>query len=842
MTEIYAANAHEYRKRGYSPLPLPPGRKFPPPAGWTGEFAPMASGPDVQAWIDSGPTEEMPYHPAKGNIALRLPDGVIGIDIDQYGEKVGADSVRAAIKQFGALPSAGRMSSRDKPSGIRLFRVPPGTKLASTFQAAGLGPDVEIIQNHHRYVVAEPSVHPEGGKYGYYDLQGNLTHLPPVNELPELPQAWIDGLQPKEREPREEIPHDAWDEMDAETRTRIGTYVANAWTGIMAELQDMKAWPEDYRGEHGGWEESVLALTASLASLVKADWNDLDVELSVQALELALPHDGGFTLGNGISKFLRAVGNDRIEPRAFPESQYNEIEATFQLAHELNPHRPFVDAAGSSEPPAATVVTVDVDADDWPREPWNEEGNVARTARWAGGSLRWLTDEQVWVRYNGTHWERDPQAGAKAAQRAMKVARWTEQGNYDPNDKVDEKTGQAKPESSELAKFVKALSDQSTDRMFNSVARVLGRQDGIEAASTDFDREEMLLGVANGTVDLRTGELLAGTPEQMISMACPVEYDPTATAPRFYEYLEESIPSEDVRLYLQRVIGYSITGSTIEQAMFMHYGEATNNGKSVLINVLSRMLGEYAGIADPKALIESRNDQHTTHIAGLAGPRTLMMSETARGARLSDVLVKNITGGDEVKARKMHQDGQKYRIVGKIHMATNHLPHIVSSPSTNRRLHVIPWTVQIDNDKIDLELTEKICQELPGVLNWAAEGAKLWWDSMKASQHLKDGERPSGLGMPVEVRQATDAYLGDEDEIGRWLEERTDGRPNGFDTASNLFSDYKWWIERQNGRAMTQTAFSLDLKKRKIKYVRKNSARGFALALLPNQDRSFFDG
>lgn len=829
MTEIYAAHAHEYRKKGYSPLPLPAGQKASPPDGWTGIGAPMASGPDVQAWTETN---------ADGNIALRLPDGVIGIDIDDYGTKPGWATFMAAYKAIGVKPpSAGKLTSRgtETRAGIRLFRVPAGTKLAGNFASAGFGPDVDIIQNHHRYCVGPASVHPEGGTYTWYELDGSVGELPAVAELPELPQAWIDALQPKAREDRADIPHDAYDEMASELKVRIDGYTDRAVDGILAELTEMKSWPEDYRHPiHGyGWEEGVLALTASLASLVKADWNSLDVADVLSPLEDALPTGGKFTLGNGMSKFARGIQNERVEARVFPD---DFDDSWFDRALEKATLVDFRQAdGGEAEPSAQEQVEIELNADDWPREAWNEEGHVERTKRWAVGSLRWLTNQHIWVRYNGVHWERDPRAGAKAARQALKVARWTEQENYDDTPKVDEKTGQAKPESSERAKFVKRLSDDSTDRMFNSVARVLSTEPDVEADSSDFDQDEYLLGVANGTVDLRTGELIPGTPEQMISMACPVEYDPAATAPRFQEYLEESIPSKDVRLYLQRVVGYSISGSTLEQAMFMHYGETTNNGKSVLMYLIEQMLGEYSGVADPKALIESRNDQHTTHIAGLDGPRVLMMSETARGARLSDVLVKQITGGDRITARKIAQDGEKYRIVGKIHMATNHLPHIVASKSTNRRIHVVPWPVEIDNDKIDLELREKLAAtELPGILTWAVEGAKAWYAQMKDSQTLKDGERPSGLGMPVEVRQATDKYLGDEDQIGQWMDERTQAS-EALETASNLYRDYKWWTESRGERPMTQTAFSLDLKKHGVEPKRTSSANGFVLALRPLQ-------
>lgn len=759
--------------------------------------------------------------------------GILAVDLDDY---VPDNEIQAFLDTFELPPT---FTIRTGSGGRSMwFRVPNDFDFNQNL--GGLARGVDFKAGNTYILGPGNQLHPSnikkdsGGDGQYMFIKGSPTEFAPA------PQRLLDALLERKAEHVEiTTDHSAYDELSDELKPRVQEYVRKALELNLDRLDALKNLDEGERNPEGhGWETGTLAYTGAIAQLVKANWTGLDYDEVLELVKKAVPYGGNKDLfAHHVGLFVRAVSKDEASypPRQFPPAL---LEPEFDWWPKDARRQGFPEAGGSDEAPPAEPIHIDQDPDDWPREPWNEEGHVARTQRWAAGSMRWLTDEGIWVRYNGVHWERDAQAGAKAARKAMQVARWTEQENYDDTPKVDEKTGEVKPDSSERAKFVKRLSDDSTDRMFNSVARVLSREEGIEADSSDFDREEMLLGVANGTVDLRTGELLPGTPEQMISMASPVAYDPAATAPRFHEYLAESIPSADVRHYLQRVVGYSITGSTIEQVMFFHYGEATNNGKSVLIYLIEQMLGEgYSGVGDPKALIESKNDQHATHIAGLAGPRVLMMSETARGARLSDVLIKQITGEDKVRARKMRQDNQNYRIIGKIHMATNHLPHIIASKSTNRRIHVIPWPVEIDNDKIDLRLKYKLAEsELAGILNWAIEGAKAWWAELEASQGRKDGERPSGLGIPVEVRQATDKYLGDEDQIGQWMDDRCRIGNEEFETASNLYRDYKWWVEARGERPMTQTGFSLDLKKHDIEYRRSNSARGFVLGLKPMQN------
>lgn len=182
----YGAAALAYRDRGWrSVLPLPRGKKFPPPTGYTGDGATVPSYPDVHAWTEDHPTS---------NVALVLPDGVIGIDVDAYVGKHGAVTVAAAEVEWGALPPTVRSTARDDGvSGIRMFCVPPGRRLQGQLAMDGRS-DVEIVQRHHRYVVAYPSVHPTGAMYRWLDADGNEVGIPRVDDLPMLPDRWVNEL------------------------------------------------------------------------------------------------------------------------------------------------------------------------------------------------------------------------------------------------------------------------------------------------------------------------------------------------------------------------------------------------------------------------------------------------------------------------------------------------------------------------------------------------------------------------------------------------------------------------------------------------------------------------
>lgn len=186
----YAEAAQAYWDNGWRGiLPLKRGSKWPPPPGFTGYDGKTPSYADILEWCELYPT---------GNLCLRLPDGIVGIDVDAYGAKTGARAINEAIRRWGPLPEGPRSTSRDddQVSGIRLFRIPEGTLLESVivFPEMSIG-DIEVIQPHHRYVVCWPSIHPEGSGYWWRNSKGQTKAIPPLDEIPDLPAAWIEGLK-----------------------------------------------------------------------------------------------------------------------------------------------------------------------------------------------------------------------------------------------------------------------------------------------------------------------------------------------------------------------------------------------------------------------------------------------------------------------------------------------------------------------------------------------------------------------------------------------------------------------------------------------------------------------
>lgn len=256
----YRASAAMYHTLGWSPIPLPHRAKASPPRGWTGRDGRRPSRADVEAWAEDQPA---------ANIAVRLPDNVVGIDVDAYGDKHGADTLDAAESRWGALPDTAVSTSRsDGVSGIRLFRVPDGTRLQTELP----GGHVEVIQAHHRYLVAAPSAHPDGRTYRW--MRGGVeVGIPTPGELPELPTPWLEALdagQPDERGHAADVPltdGPMAPEVEAELERAISDLAANPGQHHDVALRRAMALVRLAEQQYGGVDLALKKLCEVYAGL-----------------------------------------------------------------------------------------------------------------------------------------------------------------------------------------------------------------------------------------------------------------------------------------------------------------------------------------------------------------------------------------------------------------------------------------------------------------------------------------------------------------------------------------------------------------------------------------------
>ncbi len=309
----------------------------------------------------------------------------------------------------------------------------------------------------------------------------------------------------------------------------------------------------------------------------------------------------------------------------------------------------------------------------------------------------------------------------------------------------------------------------------------LARCDPAHAATADaWDNDPWLLNTASGAVDLRTGEVREHRRNDYITKLATASA--TGKCPTWEAFLRDVTGGDDeLRAYLQRMAGYCLTGVTSEHALFFLYGTG-GNGKSVFINTLTSILGDYATNAPMETFMESRGDRHPTELAGLRGARFVSAIETEQGRRWNESKIKAITGGDKVSARFMRQDFFDYVPQFKLVIAGNHKPSIRNvDEAMRRRLHLVPFTVTIPKERRDGRLTEKLLAERDGILAWALQGCLEW--------------QRQGLRAPECVVSATEEYFEAEDALGQWMAERCVIDKALRCRVAELYADWREWAE-----------------------------------------------
>jgi len=339
----------------------------------------------------------------------------------------------------------------------------------------------------------------------------------------------------------------------------------------------------------------------------------------------------------------------------------------------------------------------------------------------------------------------------------------------------------------------------------NGVERLARSERRHASTSDEWDSDPWLENSPGGVVDLRTGKLRPH--DRADRMTKITTATPKGTCPRWLAFLSDITRGDaDLMAYLQRVVGYCLTGVTSAHALFFPYGTGAN-GKSVFVNVITTILGDYAANAPMDTFMEARTDRHPTDLAGLRGARFVSSIETEQGRRWNESKVKAITGGDKVSARFMRQDFFEYLPQFKLVIAGNHKPSIRNvDEAMKRRLHLIPFTVTIPPEKRDGKLTEKLLKERDGILAWAVEGCLAW--------------QRDGLKQPASVMSATDEYFEAEDALGQWIDERCLLTKACREGVSELFADWREWAERAGEYVGSVKRFSESMAARKFEKCR----------------------
>jgi len=335
-----------------------------------------------------------------------------------------------------------------------------------------------------------------------------------------------------------------------------------------------------------------------------------------------------------------------------------------------------------------------------------------------------------------------------------------------------------------------------------TVAAVVGlaRTDRRQAAVTSqWDANSWLLGTPKGTIDLHTGKLSPAKADDYITKIASVAPTEKADCPLWLKFLNRVMAGNQETIdYLQRVCGYCLTGDTTEDALFFHYGKG-GNGKSVFLETVAGILNDYHEAADMELFVVTHSEKHPTDLASLRGARLVTAVETEEGKRWAEAKLKQMTGGDPIKARFMRQDFFTYVPQFKLMFAGNHRPAIRNvDMAISRRFHLIPWLVTIPKNEQNKKLSDDLKSEWPGILRWMIEGCLAW--------------QKQGLKPPKAVNNATQEYLDSEDTVQNFFDDCCVIAKNESDTFEHIWAGYVDWCEDCREFIGTKKAFGQKLK------------------------------
>jgi putative DNA primase/helicase len=419
--------------------------------------------------------------------------------------------------------------------------------------------------------------------------------------------------------------------------------------------------------------------------------------------------------------------------------------------------------------PTPTAITPGEVADLLRTAHQNDAGNADCMELLYGNQIRYDHTREIFLLWNQRIWKQDQTA--EMHRLARKVAKARYQAGADMPTDTEERQA-AKKRFSAFA--ITSESARQVEQMIKSVRALAA----LATTINDWDSDPFLANAGEVTLDLNAGTARENRQADYITKTLGTEYDATAQAPRWLQFLDEVFADDkELIAFVQRAIGYALTGDIREQVIFLLYGGGAN-GKSVLLSILNRLLGDYAG-STPFDTFDSETSEARQDLAKLHGTRLVTVIETEEDRRLAEARVKSVTGGDLVTARKLYSESFDYKPQFKLWIAMNHKPRIHGTDrGIWRRIKLIPFTQNFEG-RADDTLETKLVAELPGILNWALEGLRAW--------------HAQGLGSCRAVDQATEEYRQESDIIGQWLEDRTIAGEGMHISADAAYKDFAAW-------------------------------------------------
>jgi P4 family phage/plasmid primase-like protien len=763
----FADNVVAYAQAGWPCiLPVPPQTKTPPPQGFTG-----ADGrdPDALQLVVWASDEELQGY----SIALRMPSGVIGIDVDQYvkggKQKHGARTLEALTAQLGPLPATWSSTARGSEAGpgesrIMLFRVPEGrysTRLSATHPDGSITGDVEIIQRHHRYAVVWPSAHGEAGTYTWYPPVGPPVTTPPrPSDLAELPTAWVTHL--------------------AAGAANATPQAADPTSGqhLLDQLQ------ADFRTECADVTSAKFIAADAMAKADEGTRHDVMTERVYHLVQLAAAGHTG-------------VGQALVDVRAAWEALTAGEDRTDELDRALlTAARKAVSVVGANQVPRDPCLFM-AGGFPMPAPPDTDTTELADgTAVQIQAPPRWASAREIL----GTH-SFDPNAGMdqtlaeKVLERVYPALRYA----YDAKGwllKVPERwelhgklSGWAVATVASLMPVGDPDAEKGSDQQLRADRRkrlmttagaraIAGKMDDLVAgglhpaavALADLDADPNVLWAGGAPWSLRDsieGPALATYVDPVVphlhTAGVPPERRPT---PMWDAFLEAVWPDPGLRRWAVRVLSISLTGYA-DRALPILLGE-TGRGKTQVVALLMSVLGSYAHAANPKLLAPTANE-HDTIVFDLKGRRLSFIDEAPSEAKAGQERLKQLTGGGELTGRRMNQDPVTFMPTHTFVLTANDEPAL-TDPAVRSRVRLIPC----EGDPEQVRRTRAAIGHVSGAA-WRAEAPGVLAAMMaEAAGWLADPATAHVMAAPEGVRYLAEHLGAEQDPVSVWVSEETE--------------------------------------------------------------------
>lgn len=412
---------------------------------------------------------------------------------------------------------------------------------------------------------------------------------------------------------------------------------------------------------------------------------------------------------------------------------------------------------------------------------YTDLGNARRLIDRHGRQLRYVHGHGLWRVWDGQRWAVD--TTGEVTRRAI-----------DTVDAIPHELAVLTP-----GHLKHAGTSQDRSRLTAMIALVRDLEP-VAVSHHAFDADPWALNTTNGIIDLRTGQLHPHDPDQLHTRLVPATYDPGIACPLWERFLEQTIGNPQVIGYVQRLVGYTLTGLSREHVLPVLHGDGAN-GKSTFLDVLLTLLADYAWTAPSELLLTTRNDQHPTALADLQGRRLAVVSETDQGRRLNEAQVKTLTGGDRIVARRMRGDFYTFAPSHTLWTATNHLPQVRGrDEGIWRRLKPLAFSRRIPDGEKDPRMRDRLCTELDGILAWAVQGCLAW--------------QTHGLDEPAMVTAGRDAYRNQTDIIGPFLDDCCHLADGQHAYAVDIYTAYQRWCRTSGESPISQRELGQHLARR----------------------------